>query len=59
MIGPDPRSDNCQFSAREESAAKNRHLHFPVISVSLDTADHVVKGRCDWPFTTSRDQQCP
>ncbi|CAI9542783.1 unnamed protein product [Staurois parvus] len=22
-------------------------------------ADHVVKGRCDWPFTTSRDQLCP
>ncbi|CAI9532924.1 unnamed protein product [Staurois parvus] len=27
--------------------------------MSLDTADHVVKGRCDWPFTTSRDQLCP
>ncbi|CAI9586883.1 unnamed protein product [Staurois parvus] len=27
--------------------------------VSLDTADHVVKGCCDWPFTTSRDQLCP
>ncbi|CAI9572536.1 unnamed protein product [Staurois parvus] len=45
MIGADPCSDNCRFSA--------------VISVSLDTADHVVKGRCDWPFTTSRDQLCP
>ncbi|CAI9579137.1 unnamed protein product, partial [Staurois parvus] len=42
MIGADPCSDNC----REESSAENRQLHFPVISVSLDTADHVVKGCC-------------
>ncbi|CAI9590480.1 unnamed protein product, partial [Staurois parvus] len=27
--------------------------------MSLDMADHVVKGPCDWPFTTSRDQLCP
>ncbi|CAI9549424.1 unnamed protein product, partial [Staurois parvus] len=27
------------------TAAENRQLHFPVISMSLDAADHVVKGR--------------
>ncbi|CAI9601309.1 unnamed protein product, partial [Staurois parvus] len=56
LLGTDHQGTDHQCPEREESAAENRHLHFPVISVSLDTADHVVKGRCDWPFTTSRDQ---
>ncbi|CAI9552160.1 unnamed protein product, partial [Staurois parvus] len=56
LLGTDHQGTDHQCPDREESAAENRHLHFPVISVSLDTADHVVKGRYDWPFTTSRDQ---
>ncbi|CAI9616179.1 unnamed protein product, partial [Staurois parvus] len=56
LLGTDHQGTDHQCPEREESAAENRHLHFPLISVSLDTADHVVKGRCDWPFTTSRDQ---
>ncbi|CAI9572589.1 unnamed protein product, partial [Staurois parvus] len=56
LLGTDHQGTDHQCPEREESAAENRQLHFPVISVSLDTADQVVKGRCDWPFTTSRDQ---
>ncbi|CAI9559866.1 unnamed protein product, partial [Staurois parvus] len=47
----------------EESAAENRHLHFPLISVSLDTADHVgtctLSIRCRLSVRISATCQCP
>ncbi|CAI9545188.1 unnamed protein product, partial [Staurois parvus] len=67
MIGADPRSDNCRFSAvlssRSDSVRKVQprtgKLHFPVISVSLDTADHMCTHQCRSSVPSSAAQKCP
>ncbi|CAI9575922.1 unnamed protein product [Staurois parvus] len=37
LLGTDHQDTDHQCPDREESAAENRQLHFPLISVSLDT----------------------
>ncbi|CAI9567955.1 unnamed protein product [Staurois parvus] len=49
MISADLLCDSCRLSA----------LIGHGLDCTLDTADHMVKGCCDWPFTSSCDQLCP